>query len=279
MNKATSNRIITTPSSYAKEHYLYVQETGTLQSIEPHVSKRDNLASLLFFIVQKGDGYVEYHGQRTALSSGDCVFINCLEEYAHESSKDHPWELTWVHFYGKEASAIYKHYCEQNGLYVFHPSDPIPFHNTLNQLFQQQAAKASLFEQLCHKELTDLVTLCYLASANTHSCVVDSTQEKILAIRDYMDLHFAENINLDSLSEYFYISKFHLSREFKKVTGATPLNYLTNRRINEAKRLLRFTKDPISSIAVSSGIPDVNYFTKLFSKYENMTPSAYRKKW
>ena len=40
MAKSSSNRILPTPSSYAREHYLYVQEIGTLQSLEPHVSKR-----------------------------------------------------------------------------------------------------------------------------------------------------------------------------------------------------------------------------------------------
>mgnify|MGYP001033109180 FL=1 len=51
MAKSTSNRIIATPSSYAKEHYLYIQEVGTLQSIEPHISRRQDLNSYLFFIV------------------------------------------------------------------------------------------------------------------------------------------------------------------------------------------------------------------------------------
>ena len=45
MAKSKSNRIIPTPSHYAKEHYLYVQEVGTLQSLEPHISKRQNLNS------------------------------------------------------------------------------------------------------------------------------------------------------------------------------------------------------------------------------------------
>ena len=84
---------------------------------------------------------------------------------------------------------------------------------------------------------------------------------------------------MDFLSSHFFVSKFHLSREFKKATGLTVGNYLNSRRINKAKELLRFTKEPIGTIAVSCGIPDVNYFTKVFVKYESMTPSAYRKRW
>ena len=56
-------------------------------------------------------------------------------------------------------------------------------------------------------------------------------------------------------------------------------SYLNSRRINEAKKLLRFSGASIGSIAVACGIPDVNYFTKVFVKYESMTPSRYRQKW
>ena len=279
MKTLHSNRIISTPSSHAKEHYLYVQETGSLQSIEPHVSKRDNLSSLLFFVVMKGSGTLTYRGKRHSIGMGDCIFINCLEEYSHESSKDDPWELSWVHFYGKDAIAIYQHYEEQNGYFLFHPTDISSFLLALKNLFSEQLEKQTFYEQKCHKYLTDIVTACYLESASAQNEKTDSISEKLLAIRTYLDERFAEDIDLDFLSSHFFVSKFHLSREFKKATGLTVGNYLNSRRINKAKELLRFTKEPIGTIAVSCGIPDVNYFTKVFVKYESMTPSAYRKRW
>jgi len=279
MSNFNSNRIIATPSAYARDHYLYVQETGSLQSIEPHISRRDNLASLLFFIVMKGSGTLTYLGKKQTITMGDCIFINCLEEYAHESSQNDPWELSWVHFYGKEAAEIYRHYLEQGGRFLFHPPDASQFVYALKNLFDAQETKDTFFELKCHKNLTDIVTTCYLESAYIQEEKSDSTYSKILSIRSYLDEHFAEDIDLDDLSAQFFVSKFHLSREFKKVTGITVGNYLNSRRINEAKRLLRFTKEPIKVIASACGIPDINYFSKVFAKYESMTPSAYRKKW
>lgn len=280
MKNHLSNRIIATPTTYARTHYLYVQETGSLQSIEPHVSKREDLASLLFFIVTKGSGTLTIRDKKYPIHTGDCIFINCLEEYSHESSKEDPWELSWVHFYGRDALELYRHYKEQGGLFLFHPLDTAPFSHTLKALFDAQSLKGSFYELKCHKLLTDIVTACYLESAAAAKRTdTDSTQEKILAVRSYLEEHFTQDINLDFLSAHFFISKFHLSREFKKTAGVTIGNYLNSRRINEAKRLLRFTKEPISFIAAACGIPDVNYFTKVFTKYESMTPSQYRKKW
>ena len=76
MAKSTSNRIISTPSSYAKEHYLYVQEVGTLQSLEPHVSKRQNLNSYLFFVVLDGTGTVSYEAKDYPISAGHCIWLD-----------------------------------------------------------------------------------------------------------------------------------------------------------------------------------------------------------
>ena len=64
MAKSTSNRILATPSAYARKHYLFVQEVGTLQSLEPHVSKRQNLNSFLFFIVMDGEGTLFYENTK-----------------------------------------------------------------------------------------------------------------------------------------------------------------------------------------------------------------------
>lgn len=279
MKKNHSNRIISTPSSYAKEHYLYVQETGTLQSLEPHISRREHLQSLLFFIVTKGSGYLTLRDKRFHIQNGDCIFINCLEEYSHESSPDDPWELNWVHFYGKQAPEIYRHYKEQNGNAIFHPMDSSAFSTTLHNIYEELAMKHTYFEQKCHKYLTDIITLCYVENNDSTKYARESNLDKVIAVRDYLDENYHRNIDLDYLESTFFISKFHLSREFKKLTGVTIINYLNSRRISEAKKLLRFTEQSIGAIAISCGISDVNYFTKVFVKYESMTPSSYRKLW
>lgn len=279
MNRIHSNRIISTPSPYGKKHYLYVQETGTLQSLEPHISKRKHLQSLLFFIVTKGSGYLTFNGKRFFIKTGDCIFINCLDEYSHESSLDDPWQLTWVHFYGKDAAEMYRHFREHNGSIIFHPAEIAPFLSSLNNLYVELTHKNACYEQKCHKYLTDIITLCYIANTDDKKNKPEEHFHKILSVREYLDTHFDHEIDLDYLASAFFISKFHLSREFKKLTGVTIINYLNSKRISEAKKLLRFTDMPIRAIATSCGITDVNYFTKVFTKYESITPSNYRKLW
>ncbi|MBD5542753.1 MAG: AraC family transcriptional regulator [Lachnospiraceae bacterium] len=279
MTISKSTRIIATPSAFARENYLFVQETGTLQSIEPHISKRENLASFLFFIVTKGSGFLSYKKQICPIHTGDCIFIDCQEEYAHESSKEDPWELSWVHFHGKNAESFYKNYIEQGNPFLFHPADLTLFLESLSFLYITQKEQTPYTELLCHKYITDIITLCFMECKKQKNNPSQSIYEKIRLISEYIDTHFQEDITLDALSTNFYISKYHLAREFKRITGSTPGSYLLGKRISNAKRLLRFTSASIEEIGASCGIPDAGYFTKVFKRAENMTPREYRKRW
>ena len=98
-------------------------------------------------------------------------------------------------------------------------------------------------------------------------------------VKDYLEQNYREKLSLEELANYFYISKYHLCREYKKLFGTTIIDYITMRRITHAKELLRFTKMSIEDTATNSGYPDASYFNKVFQKVEGMKASEYRKKW
>lgn len=273
---SNSSRILATPTPFAKANFLYVQEVGSLQSLSPHVSRRDNLESFLFFVVTKGKGSLRYHGHSFSLSAGDCVFLNCLEEYAHESSEDDPWELFWVHFYGKSAGILYQQFLDLGGNFLFRPGSLSLFLDTLENLFETQKNPGNSTELLSHRYLTDLIALCVEEIGHTDA---SSITEKIHDIQTYLDVHFAEKISLDALAAQYFVSKFHLSREFKKITGTTIGNYLTAKRVSHAKKQLRFTTLPLDDIARQCGLSDTSYFVKVFKNAEGMTPGEYRSRW
>ena len=161
MAKSVSDRVLATPSAHARARYLYVQEIGTLTSMEPHISSRENLSSYLFLTVRRGEGYLTYRGKRHFIKTGDCVYINCRNQYAHESTAEHPWTLMWVHFNGNGADDFYQTYQEQERGSIFHPPDPAPFTDSLTALYSLMHEKPSLMELYAHRYLTDLITLCF----------------------------------------------------------------------------------------------------------------------
>lgn len=273
-----SNRILATPSSYAKEHYLYVQEIGTLKSLVPHTSSRRNLNSLLFFIVLEGEGYITYEGNSRRLQAGDCVWLNCGRPYSHKSSTELPWSLMWVHFWGREALALYENYIERGCPYTFRPGNLYPFTNTLTRLYREQSRMDTLSELVSHNYLTDIITSIYLENDNTAS-TAPHIPDKFIKIRNYIDKNYSSKISLDTISNEFFISKFHLSREFKKIFGTTIGDYILKQRISKAKSLLRFSEASIDDIAADCGFSDGGYFIRVFKNEEKLTPAKYRKLW
>ncbi|MEG1848502.1 MAG: AraC family transcriptional regulator [Lachnospiraceae bacterium] len=278
MAKSKSNRILVTPSPYARKHFLYVQEVGSLESIEPHISKRQNLDSYLFFLVTSGKGTLSYRGKVHLLAVGDCVWINCHEPYAHESSVEEPWQLMWLHFNGICANSFYQYFLEQGNSYLFKPFDITLFTHCLSTIYALQQTQDAQMELLSHKYITDMIAYCF----RENKPIVPNEgamSDKLLQIRTYIELHANQKLSLEQLSDQFFISKFHLSREYKKAYGHTIGNAILAKRVSMAKSLLRFSTKPIEQIAFDCGFQDSAYFIKVFKKAEGMTPLEYRKKW
>ena len=93
---------------------------------------------------------------------------------------------------------------------------------------------------------------------------------------DYIDRHFREEINLDTLAEKIYLSKHYLSHLFKEEMGVSPIKYLTQKRLEESKRLLRESDLPITKIAATVGYADPIYFSQFFKKQMGCSPNEYR---
>ena len=106
-----------------------------------------------------------------------------------------------------------------------------------------------------------------------------AARQKLLEVRQYLDEHYTEKFSLDELSEHFFISKYHLSREFKNHFGITPNLYVISKRITMVKKLLRFSNLPLEEIALKCGFYDTSYMNKQFKKSEGINASDFRKKW
>ena len=275
----SSDRIIYTPSGFARINLLHLQEIGSLQAMTPHTSRRENLSSYLFFLVQKGSGELEYDGRRQKLQPGDCVFIDCHSPYFHRTSQD-LWSLQWVHFYGPNMGAIYEKYRERGGRPCFHPQSIDPFVRLLADIHALAASSDHVRDMKISERLTALLCLLMEESWNPErSRSAGAGRRNPQEIKEYIDENYKKKLTLDELSERFYLNKFYLTRIFREQYGITVNAYLLSVRITHAKQLLRFSDLTVEKIGHECGMNDANYFTRIFKKIEGITPGEYRKQW
>lgn len=93
----------------------------------------------------------------------------------------------------------------------------------------------------------------------------------------YLRQNFAADVTLDGLCREFSCSRSYLSHAFKRETGKSVGDYLTDVRVENAKHLLCYCAMNITQIAFSTGFSDSNYFSTVFKKRVGLSPLAYRR--
>lgn len=274
-----SDRIIYTPSVFAKTNLIHLQEIGRLQAKQPHISMRENLASYLFFIVLSGSGTLEYNQSPYELKKGDCVFLDCRRPYFHRSSEQ-LWSLTWVHFYGPNMGGIYQKYTERGGRPSFSPRSTAPYEAIITGIYEMAASSDYIRDMKIFEKLTALLSLLMEESWHPETKLCHASQKYSLQqIREYLDQHYHEKITLDQLADAFFINKYYLTRIFREQFGLTITGYILQLRITHAKQLLRFSDTSIEKIGEECGMKDANYFSRMFKKVEGISPGEYRRRW
>lgn len=101
-------------------------------------------------------------------------------------------------------------------------------------------------------------------------------QQKMTDIVRHINAHYQDPLDLEGLSRRFYISKSHLSRVFKEVTGFSFTEYVNITRVREAGRLLRETDISITAVSERTGFDNFSHFGKTFKKHTGLSPRSYR---
>ena len=90
-----------------------------------------------------------------------------------------------------------------------------------------------------------------------------------------MQKHLTEPVDIDAPAKAVFVSRTHLAVKFKKETERTLSDFVL-KKIEEGKRLLRYTDKSISAIAAYLGFSSQSHFANVFRKYANSSPKKYR---
>lgn len=276
-----SQRILYTPSPFARESLVHLQEVGALRALAPHTSRREDLQSYLCFLVESGEGQLSWQGEEHPLSPGDVVFVDCRRGYAHSTGLPGKplWSLRWCHFSGPTLDGVYGKYCQRGGGPVIRDGDPGRYRLLLEEIYDIAASEDYIRDMRLNEKLCQLLTLLMESSWNRERQVREPRKMDIRQVKAYLDGHFREKITLESVAVRFFVDKHHLARRFRSEYGTTVTQYIHRLRITEAKWMLRFTDKTVEEIGLSCGAGELPYFSRLFKQLEGVSPTGYRNLW
>ena len=103
-----------------------------------------------------------------------------------------------------------------------------------------------------------------------------SPSKLVIDVSNYIQTHLSDSIKTSDIANALYMGRSRLSTNFKKQTGINISDYIMTQKIDEAKRLLRYSEKSFSAISMYLGFSSQSHFTKVFKELTETTPSEYR---
>ncbi|MBV7273500.1 response regulator [Clostridium thailandense] len=129
--------------------------------------------------------------------------------------------------------------------------------------------KASVYKALKSIENIDSTKIANLKSKEISENVMKTALK-------YIHNNYAQDIKLNNVADFVHLNPQYLSRYFKQKMGVTFTQYVTNLRLENAKKLLVNTDKSITKIALEVGYTDVAYFSRVFFRNENKSPYKFK---
>lgn len=230
----------------------------------------------LFFIVNGGGSFL-IENQTFPVKENDLIIINPNVSHTELGSADAPMEYIVLGINGLQ----FKNEMDENhsdySIYHF-PHSRKEFGFYLKMLLKEVQNKEDHFESIC-QNLLEILIRSIIRETNAVLTVAPAKKitKECRFIEQYLDEHFTEDITLETLSNLTFLNKYYLVHAFKNYKGTSPISYLIEKRISEAKHLLSTTNFPIAKIATQVGFSSQSYFSQAFRKEIKMSPNEYRK--
>ncbi|MDO4291971.1 MAG: AraC family transcriptional regulator [Eubacteriales bacterium] len=244
-----------------------------------------NFYEILFFL----SGTVEYEveGRRYFLRPGDIILTNNSELHKTIIGEGRPYDryVLWIRpEYLETMSCRFPDFAFSacfDSTAQFHynlvrPGQEV-FASCLQLLEKLMAMEPASMEQgmnvLRACCLTELLVLLNLAQKNTELTpgIHVISNPKIDEVVFYINTHLREDLTLDTLARQFFVSKFYLSRLFKECMGISLHQYILNKRLLLAKRLLSGGMEPYL-VCGEAGFGDYSHFSRSFKRYFGIAP-------
>ena len=243
----------------------------------PTWSPRGRVDYQLLFIAS-GKTHFYIGGKDQVVTAGHMVLFQPKEEQHYEYFGEDKPEVYWVHFTGSAVKEILRSYDIPLDEHIFFSGTPAAYTQLFKNMIEEFQTCRVGYQEMLEMNLRQLFMMIQRTRLEKPPIVTTAVQLEMDYARQYFHDHYNEPINIEeyALSRHTSISLF--MRNFKKVFGVSPKQYILNIRMNNAQNLLESTDYTVAEIAAIVGYDNSLYFSRIYHKQKGQAPSDYRKR-
>ena len=221
--------------------------------------------------VTGGMGYLRQENEKAVCTMEDLIFIKPGNKVKIEYRKNkYPLEL-YVLYVGTELFQVKTVHSESESAMLIK--------NISKKLYSMLKESPKFAHTLYEKSLLTMLLVLALRSSVKEDVQLKLNKKKHVVMDDifiYIREHLTEDISLERLENEFYVSRYHIVREFKKMTGETPHSYIVKSRLDLCRHYIEQGKS-IREVYELGGFGGYNHFFRAFKKEYGVTPMQYYK--
>ncbi len=232
----------------------------------------------LLHLVLGGSGRFTVNGKTYTPQKGDAFLIYPHIPFVYQSDEKNPWRYVWVHFEGMECEAI----CRAMGFSREHPVGAFRNLQELHRLHQktEQVPFDDFSWQMEHK-----IRLYAFFKGMMENRVLSKNQKMQVSkprkyweqAVDYIMNHLGDDtLSAQKVAEQIPICRKYLLTLFQEFCQTTTNDFIISNRVEQAKRLLRYTELTVGEVAEACGYKDMLTFSRMFKKRVGISPRKYR---
>lgn len=270
--------LITHASSAYNGKLIYAGKLSDNPEWKFALHKHEDLHEVIF--IEDGVGSFVIDGKAYTATKGDVLIYNRGILHQEQSDPDSPLFTYYCGFRFNSPIA------EQRD-WVIHPDrEPVIRSNhysdelslLMRTLFGEFSLRNRGYEQISQHLLEAILLLLERMILSQHRTAKEEKAPLANQIKEYLDTNYRRKLSLMDLAQIFHIDTYYLVHIYKNNFGVSPINYLIQRRMGEAMRLLASTNKKVWEIAKMVGYDNPNYFSILFTRVIGESPRKFRER-
>ena len=223
----------------------------------------------LFVLVNKGEATF-YHPKGAIKLKAHDMLIMCPGEKIHYVA-DTPWSIQWIGLYGQTVDNCVKSLSISGDNPIIHVKQ---YHELKLLIDELYSISGNRFEDARYYQISLIYKFFSLLFQNSNQKI---KTDIVTSAKKIIDYNFDKELSVVTIAESLYTDTSYLIRKFTEKQGISPKEYIIEKRLVLAKKLLRETDSSVIEISNSVGYSDQFYFSRIFKKKVGMSPTAYRK--